>query len=235
MKLCSYVLNGNTINYLLDSDGYNKSLLGGNFPFIILSNTDPITTGYQDISSIENWAAHGGNAPYLGTSIDYKFVRKEIGILVITKGWTTLTPAEKSVAASWFVVAKTQRDELFTTNQQIRLGLQFHKSSITARAGRAAYAMMDLYNRLSKTDADTVINDISVDNLLDLYINTGREGTLEGDSEGLFDYIEARTGTKYAATGIISKAITPVGTHTLQQVVDHIMKILRDGNFSPLL
>ncbi len=50
-------------------------------------------------------------------------------------------------------------------------------------------------------DADIIMNDVSADNLLELYVRNGREGTLEGDPEGLFDYIEARSSTKYATTG----------------------------------
>lgn len=240
MKLCAFLINSTPINTLLENGtGYEKTDLGSNNMFEAIQDADAVPVGYQDISSIENWEKWGRVSLYNGSHVDYKVVRGEMTALVTSTGWTNLTVTQKQIAAAWFCVAKTQRDEIYTTAQQIQLGMLFHANSIEARQMRVAHAVMDVYNRFSKADADMIMDEVKADNLLELYVSNGREGTGKGDPEGLYDYIEATVGTKYASGGVVpgmaAKSMTPINGHTLQQVVDHAMAILREGDFSPLL
>ncbi len=234
MKLYAYEINSNPVHSLLSGAGYDVADLGGNAPFLVLTDAETAPSNYQDISSIENWAAYGRNGTHNGRSIDYKFIRKEIYILVLTKGFTNCTTAEKEIAAQWFVVAKTDRDTLYTTPQQIYYGAVHHMNSVEARESRAGYVMMELYNRLETADINTVMTDVSNDDLLNLYVTTGREGTIMGDPEGLFDYMAAVSGTSYSGTGFAAKGITPSNGVTLAALADQICTVLKDGIYGDL-
>lgn len=164
-------------------------------------------------------------------SKDYKYVRnKMITYITNAGGFTNLNTVEKEIAVRYFCVVKSDRDTVYTTAQQIQLGKVYYLNSVTSRQARMTAAMMEIYNKLSKTDADVVLDDV-VDNLLDVkYATYGREGTLEGDPEGLFDYIEARSGTAYVSTGLAAKGYTPTDG-TLQDLVDACMNILKSGEY----
>lgn len=215
MKLGVYVLDGVRTTC---TNNYGLPAFGGNSA-VVAANTLP--AGYDDISTIEGWATYG-----MGAGKDYKYVRGQIGLLVGEIGWSGLTAAEKSIAASWFLVPKTQRDELYSLEQQIGLGILFHVASVGARQKRLLLASMQLYNRLSSEAVNTLNR--NTEKLRDEYVLGGLEGTLEGDGEGLFDYIEARTGTAYETTGLAAQAYSPIGT-TLPELVTKIMSILKDG------
>lgn len=234
MKLYAYEINSTPVHDLLSGVGYEVADLGGNDPFLVRTDAEAAPSNYQDISSIENWAAYGRNGTHNGRSIDYKFIRKEIYILVLTKGFTNCTTAEKEIAAQWFVVAHADRDTLYTTPQQIAYGAIHHTNSVEAREVRAGYVMMEFYNRLETADINAVMTDVSKDDLLDLYIRTGREGTLQGDPEGLFDYMSAVSGTSYSGTGFAAKAITPLDGVTLAALTDQVCNVLKDGIYGDL-
>lgn len=234
MKLCAYEINSTPVHSLLSGAGYDVADLGSNSPFLAISGTETVPSNYQDISSIENWATYGRNGAHNGKPIDYKFIRKEIYILVLTKVFTNCTTAEQEIAAQWFVVDHLDRDTIYTTPQQIAYGGVHHANSVEAREGRVGYVMMELYNRLTTADVNTVMTDVSNDDLLHLYITNGREGTLQGDPEGLFDYMAAVSGTSYSGTGFAAKAITPLDGVTLAALTDQICTVLKDGIYADL-
>lgn len=234
MKLYAYEINSNPVHDLLSGGGYTEADLGGNSPFLVLSGTETAPSNYQDIGSIENWATYGRNGTHNGRPIDYKFIRKEIYILVVASGFVNLTTPEKEIAAQWFVVDHLDRDTMYTTPQQIVYGAVHHANSVEAREARAGYVMMELYNRLETADINTVMTDVSNDDLLHLYITNGREGTLQGDPEGLFDYMAAVSGTSYSGTGFAAKAITPLDGVTLAALTDQICTVLKDGIYADL-
>lgn len=222
MKLCAYSINGTPAS---DIGTWTSEDVGGTDAFVAIKDTDSVPTGYVDISSIENWDKWGYNA-----GCDYKLIRTEISKLEQFQVWANLTTAEKAVCARLFVVDKSKRDEIYTTVQQIQLGLLFHKYSVECRTTRFAYASMEVYNRLAPSEAATVVSEIEADGLPTKYIQFGHEGTEVGDPEGLFDYLQSVVGTGYATTGLSSKAYVPDGM-TLPQLVDRIMDILRDGDY----
>ena len=160
---------------------------------------------------------------------DYKYVRQKIIDGVTSAGgFSNLTTAEKEIATRWFAVAKSDRDTVYTTEQQILLGLQFHKGSTESRQTRMAYATMEVYNRLSPSEVEEVLSEVQ--DLVAKYVQYGEEGTLEGDGEALFDYIEARSGTSYTSTGLAAKSYVPDGK-TLSELVTRLMDILKDGEY----
>lgn len=162
---------------------------------------------------------------------DYKVVRQKIIEGVIgAGGFSNLSTDEKEIAARWFAVVKADRDTVYTTEQQVQLGLVFHTKSVEARQARSLAVVMEIYNRLSKSDADDCLGDV-VSNQLDYYYSRyGREGTESGDPEGIYDYFQSVSETTWASTGLSSKTYTPV-SGTLSELVDRIMDILKNGNY----
>lgn len=222
--LCAYLISGTPVNEL---DFYLTSDLNNNIEYLV---DDTVLTDYQDISSIENWDAYGKNS-----GKDYKYIRNEIIILAATIGWTNLTITEKTIAAKYFAVASSQRDEIFTLEQQIDLGLYHHIQATESRKIRLAKAQMQIYNRIHKSDWGVISSDLG--EMLTHYVNEGREGTVEGDSEGLFDYIDgdSRTGTTWDGTGsevgFRNKTLTITGYANCSDFSDFILDILKNGNY----
>lgn len=216
MKLWAYKDNGTPVT---DNGGWTASQLSGNAALQI-SDTEP-STDYADVSTIENWANYGHLIK------DYKYIRSRIAGLVVSIGWSSLSTTEKEIASEYFAVGQTERNEVHTIEEQVTNGTAYHKESVACRQMRLDRAVSEVYNCLTDTDAETVISDVT-GGLSEAYVHFGREGTLEGDPEGLFDYIEARSGTSYVLTGLAAKGFTPT-QGTLQDLVDDIMAILQNG------
>lgn len=218
-KLCAYKINGTCI---LDLHVYGVNDLNGNPAFI---SADTVPVDYEDRSSITLWAEYG-----MQTGKDYKFVRYQIMIIAATIGWSNLTASEKEIAVKWFAVGKTERDEILTLDEQITQGYIHHRKSVESRKNRAEAVMVELYNRLTWLEVTSIINDIESSGLLNAYINFGKEGTLSGDPEGIYDYLNAEANTSFANTGLLAKNYTPTGI-TLPDLVTKIMDILKNGNY----
>lgn len=227
MKLGAYKINGEAVG--ADLEQWDTSDLNGNDPF---QAKDTLDAGYEDISSVENWDKYHDLF-----ALDYKFVRDIIGGLVLTEtnnlaDWNTYDAAKQEIAARWFVVPEAQREDVYTIEQQIGLGQIFNKCSVEARTLRVSKATSEIYNRLSGSEAQVIINDVTgSDNLFVTYVNFGREGSEEGDGEGLFDYMEGRTGTTWESTGFDSYSYTPIGYTDMATLSIDLMKILKDGEY----
>lgn len=89
---------------------YDPSDLGGNPPF---KAEESVSTGYTDISTIENWPMFGEE-----TLLTVEGQRNEISALVVAKTFSSCTDPEKDVASEWFVVDKADRDTRHNALQQ---------------------------------------------------------------------------------------------------------------------
>lgn len=223
MNLYAYILNGIPLNEI---SHWTINQLGGNAPFIA-SPTLP-SGDYVDVSSIENWKTFGRR-----TNKDYKFIRNEIKLLANSIGWNNLTSSEKRICAKHFIVGKSRLDEIFTIKEQIKRGFLFHGRSTKTRDQRWSHAEIEIFNRLGKNGWRKIFDDINQDNLTSRYINEGLEGTIEGDAEGLFDYLDARSGTSYATDvkGFRNKNLTPRGIADMSALADLILDIVKNGNY----
>lgn len=218
MFIYAYLLNG--VTPVSNVESYDNVQLNGNIPIVIATS---LPDNYEDISSIRNWWKYGTNL-----NKDYKFIRREIMNMVSSVGWLNITPEEKIIAATIFAVGKTERAVIFNIEDQILNGIIFHKQSVKSRVTRENRAVSEIYNRLTPGDQADLLNDIS--NLIDIYVKFGIEGTLEGDPEGLFDYLESRSNTSYATTGLLSKNYSVEGM-TINQLSNTLIDILKNGNY----
>jgi hypothetical protein len=221
MKLLGYIIDRQTIGK--DIFGWKTEDLNNNEPFKVSSIVD---SGYDEISSIETWSLFYNNL------VDYKYARNEILTLVWTKmlgdpsNWDNLTTTEKQIASSWFVVPKELRDTIHTINEQINYAEIFDSKSILTREIRFNKAKYEIYNRLTITESNIILNEIEKS----ISTETPNLGTVEGDPEGLFDYILSRTGTSFDGNGLTTHTYTPTGYSNMTDFVnDKLIKILKDG------
>lgn len=150
---------------------------------------------------------------------DYKQARSDMKLkLVASGGFNNLLLDNKKIVSSWFIVPKTDRDSVYSTLEQIKLGEVYHYYSKLARQLRLSKVLMFFYNILTNEQINQVLTLIST--LATNYVDFGIEGTLEGNVEGLFDFIEARLNTSYQTNGVKTIANT-----------DIVMDILRNGIF----
>ena len=192
----------------------------------VLPDADSAPTGFTEATTITNVIRYAGKVG----GYDYKAIRSKVQVLAATTGFTNLSTPEKELTSQWFAVITADRDTIYTTEEQILYGKIFHQSSTACREDRIDRAISEIYNRLATSEIDELIDDVS--DLNRQYIESGREGTDEGDPEGLFDYIEGRATTTYASGGSLPglkhKGWTPIGK-TLDALVTDILDILKNG------
>jgi hypothetical protein len=151
---------------------------------------------------------------------DYKQARSDMKLkLIASGGFNALNIADKKICSEWFIASKDQRDSVYSTNEQIKLGEKYHYYSKLSRQIRLSKALMFLYNILSQEHINSILSLIST--LAVNYSDFGIEGTLEGNAEGLFDFIESRVNTSYENIGISSI----IGDVSL------VMDIFKNGTF----
>lgn len=162
---------------------------------------------------------------------DYKAARAAMIASVASIGFSNLSLRDKKIASKWFAVTKADRDTVHTLEEQIAYGKDFHLSSVKARRARLTAVKMEIYNRLTYSQ----VNDIMVASNFEVtgtnYVELGREGTEEGNAEGLFDYIEARLGTLWELTGLKVQAYIPLGMANCTELSTRLMDILKNGNY----
>lgn len=156
---------------------------------------------------------------------DYKKHRKEL-IEYVTNNFSNMTVQELMYASAHFCTPKQVRDQFFTIEEQIDLGMLFNSRSTESRRLRWEKALVTLYNYTSLVDAFLIGQDIETP--VFRYLNYGLEGTSEGDTEGLFDYVTSTSGTVYETTGLTTKNIEMVVSGvTINDVATKVVNILK--------
>lgn len=124
-------------------------------PSVYPSDTNPVfkaeatvSTGYTDISTIENFPMYGGE-----TTLTTEELRTEIDALVAAKTFTACTAAEKDIASEWFVVDKSDRDTKHDAAQQEANA----KILITRLIGEVVSKRIDDIKDADKTAVDAEI------------------------------------------------------------------------------
>ena len=233
MKLLAYNINGTPVNELMS---YTGEQLNGNLPYII---DDNIISGYTDISSIENWHNIGqiliGQFDYFK---DWKCLRSKIKEKVEEKAgfnysnFNNLSTEEKKIACVYIPNLINPIDFVTTITSQeerIQISTEFDIKSSKSREQRFKAARIFTFSNLNVNDCMNLINDIS-DKLTLSYFMGIESKELDGH-DGLFDYIESKTGTIYENNGLLQKNITPISGLSLLQFSQGLMSILREGRY----
>lgn len=187
----------------------------------LFENSVKISEQIIIVNTISLWDDYGFQYGY-----DYKAVRKEIKNLYLSQGWDNLPDNEKKICCHFFVNTQAERDNIYSFNEQVEQGKKFYEQTVKAREKRLDLAITEVYNRFNWQDINSII-DMTVE-LNQLYLKYGREGTLEGNPVGLFDYVRATPGTIYELNGLAVSGFIPAYGN-LSDAVNVIMTILQTG------
>lgn len=172
------------------------------------------TNLYYDVTSVSSWMNIGIS------NYDYTFCRNQARMYVESIGWSGLSQDDKVVAASIFVVGKTERDEVLTEEQQKILWSVLVDASYNARLSRwkAAKSYMSYYLNL----IDSADIAMSTKSLSDEYVTYNIQSLMTDGVNGLFDWITSTNNYQYGG-GFNSK------TYWSQTHQDNLMNILKEG------
>lgn len=184
----------------------------------IFSGSTP--SDYTDITSIENLDQHG-----FSSGKDYKFVRDEIKLLFTT--WSAHTSDEQLVFCKHKIGTQEDRNSRVGVGNAILLSLQYDGNMVDVRQTRLGYAKTEIHSRLPNDSGD--ILDTARDSILD-YLIFGREGTVQGDNEGVTDYLNSVVGSGYETTGLSVQSYTPIGM-SLTDLIAKVEDIILNGNY----
>jgi len=193
-----------------------------------------ISAGWTNITSTANIDVYWS---YCGR--DYKYARKQIMLLLeVTAGvdysnFAALSANDKLLACKWApnkVGAVNFATTITDAAQRQEILKNFDVSSQFSRQTRYNALRIYILSKSQITDALNLLKDADKDGLVQSYVG-GIEGTEQGDPVGLFDFIQAVTGTEYQSTGMAARAITPIDGSTLASVVTGCMDIIKNGNY----
>lgn len=214
--------------------------------FLTENNTKTGYTKITDIDQVDNFCETEINSG-VSNDVDYKVCRSILANLInikagfdpadettyIVSNWNLLSDSEKIIASKYFIVPVSLRDLVNTIDEQIDFGETFHKLSVKARKSRMDRAFSIILNRLTTADANVLIGDIEKDtgvgSLMALYITEGREGTIKGDPNGMYDFVKSTVATEYESTGLSTRAYTVIGMTDTVELADKIIDVLDKG------
>jgi len=210
--LLAYQISGQTVG--IDLSSWTDAELNGNKPFKFIYSGQTTPSGYVDISSIVNWNKFGCQVVN-----DYLVCKHEIKELVVEKGWSNLTNAEKDLAIQYYAYPDTISAVIYLmgkgyTQQQAQgfVLLQWHRhhgNVMNSCKQRWFYAKFIVPQYLSFTDAESLFN--TIESLAFAYNDMGRLGINYGDkSNGIMDYLESTNA--YVGNGLRESGLTVVGT-----------------------
>lgn len=206
---------------------YSTDVVMENLTFPLFVSSENLISGYNDVSSIFNWHSFGKR-----TGRDYKFIRERIREFYSQTTWEQLTLEEKKICCQYFLVSSSEMNSLFNINEQIEMGKLFHENSQKSREKRLEKITAELMNRLLPSEYNEIIEDIFSTNMLyNKYLLFGREGILEGDPVGIFDYIESRSGTIYENNGFRNKPFNPIGFNNNLEFSVYLMDFIKYGKY----
>lgn len=172
--------------------------LGTNEPLPTFQMKEVLDSSYVDITNVYHWFKLG--------ELEKDFLyRREKAIEYITSvgGFDNLTELDKPYAAKNYCVGPTDRDKLFTTNEQEEHWYHFVVNSENCRKERWDKAKSFASFRLSITDSTDLA--VSTSTLNENYIKYGIETVNLDGRDGLIDWLND-TSSFSGGTGFSSKS-----------------------------
>lgn len=167
---------------------------------------------------------------------DYKQARAQMFVVMVARiqevgSFYNLSMIERRIASAWFIVGDAERDSVHSFDEQMINANTYNAHSVESRDARLTAAMMQVYNRLSHDQVNAVVTSMDFGRTSYNYVRRGCEGTVEGNDEGLFDYILGRENTSWALNGLCHQNYTPKGMANCQELADKLIDILKNGNY----
>lgn len=152
-------------------------------------------------------------------NVDYKATRDAIKAqLDLIGGWNDWDQDQRIIACKWFLVSKMQTTSVLNSDDYSKYSLFYHNMSMASREKRYSAMVALWFRELDKMVVLDLL--VEIEHHERKYIKFGVEGTSEGDSMGLYDWIDNDLRVK---TGL-------VGSPDLNAVADASLIILR-GNY----
>jgi hypothetical protein len=210
---------------------------------------DTLPSDYTDISSIESWDKFGPGL--IGSAFgfkDWKCLAREIKTLVMEKtdddldaNWNALTTAEKIIACNYMLskIPGAKFGALFPDSEQrMQIAINFDVNNREARGswlkatGRVQMLRIYLFSKIGSENALATFYDVVKEGLLELY-EGGIAGTIEDGNPGINDFLLARSGTPYAANGLVGRSYPVIdgSGDTLEDVSLAMVSITNDGTY----
>lgn len=203
MLLTAYKIGGTPVNEL---SSYAVSDLSGNPPFLLETT---VSTGYQDISSIENLDTYRKSiVDSVGRKVDYERLRTEMQSIVTTTTYALLTTAEKKAALRNFVAGagNDYADALYTNTEYKEFYELFRlraKESRELRDDAVTSLLEDKAANTSLTLEQKQTFEDAASLLRTNYVRDGIKGKTYGnDIDGLYNWVKNDQG--YASIAITS-------------------------------
>jgi len=230
--LFGLILSGGTIGK--DEFSWTEDEVAGRIPIMF---AETASSEYEDITSLRhiwnNWQMTGRDFYYA-----YKVAKEYYNTLPVDLcGCDTasgifhaLSDDEKDAAVSLQVGPQTDRINFAGLTEVLTRNLNWNKLTYDSRLGRTQCSIVNLMVYLPN-NYKTAFVELVENETFYKYIQFAIEGLLEGDPEGIFDYILGRVGSTWAGAGLVNKPWTPINNLTMVQVCDLIMAIIRDGDY----
>lgn len=223
MKLFGLIVTSGTIGK--DAIGWTEEEVNGQ-PILIFDDSAP--QNYEDITTIRRVFEH-----WTQTGRDF-WVAKEVAKEYFdtfgqtdTERFAALDTDEQDAACNFNLGPHQDMIDFLTIDIYTQRRHIFNEKMLESRKIRSIHALTEIDVRLPD-DRGEFIEDIISSNLYFRYLELGIQGTVEGDAEGLFDYILARAGTSYSASGLKLKPWSPIETDMVL-LSNKMMSILKFG------
>lgn len=223
MKLFGLIVTSGTIGK--DAISWTDEEVNGQ-PILMFDDSAP--QNYEDITTIRRvfelwsqtdrdfWVAKDVAKEYFDT-----FGQTD------TERFAALVTDEQDAACSFNLGPHQDMIDFLTIDIYTQRRHFFNEKMLETRKIRSVHALTEIDVRLPD-DRGTFMADIITDDLYFKYLELGIQGTVEGDDEGLFDYILARNGTSYSASGLKLKLWSPIGTDMVL-LSNKMIDILKNG------
>lgn len=214
MKLFRLKISGTPID---DVTAYTPAQINGNISYVY-ADVNPSAPDYDELTDIVDIDEHG-----VKTGKDYKYHRDVLKSKLTT--WGSHTAAEKTIFCNHKIGTQVERNSHVGEANAKLMGLNYAFKAGEARKVRLGYGITEIHSELP--DDSGAIIDASRDAVVD-YVFFGREGTVQGDSEGITDYLNSLGG--YTSTGLSVQSYTPINC-TLAELIDTVEDIILNGNY----
>lgn len=180
------------------------------YPYVVFSKSlaGLEAAGYVNATTIANVVRYGHRA-----GRDYIFIRDQVRAILMRLGYAGISTEEKEMCCRLLLLPASLRLIHYPSIET----QFFHVTKLNgalkiARQARMDYVTAELRLCLATADYDVVMSDVmgSGANIAITYLFFGRLGSLENSGEtGILDYVLARAGTPYEASGFRLKPFVP--------------------------
>lgn len=189
-------------------------------------NDPPSTPATNDIHLVDTvptgaWVGHAGEyAVWDGAAWVFDVDQLDAGVRI-------LSASEQVICCELKIGSQAKRNSIVGAVNAEALGLAYDAKMKPVREIRLGRAKSHLHSELPD-DAGTVLDEAR-GAIVD-YILFGREGTVQGDSEGITDYFNS-LGSWAPNLGLKDKPWTPINSASMSALVTELEDIMINGNY----